>query len=120
MDVLKTRIETPLWRESMAFYTEDLGMNVVASWDDPGDRGVILALGGGSQPEALLELAHTDAPRSYTGLSLQFRVRDLAAVAERLKTRGMADGPAQRPWGSAYLTLLDPAGVRVILYQEDP
>ncbi len=117
MTGLKTRIETPFFRESIAFYAEHLGMTVLESWDENGDKGVILGLGSSAQGEAFLELAYVEAPVKYEGISLEFRVRDLVIVAERL--RGLLEfrGPEERPWGSTYLYLKDPTGIRVILYE---
>lgn len=117
MTGLKTRIETPFLQESIAFYTELLGMVVLESWDDNDDKGVILGLGTSAQAEAFLELAYVDAPKSYTGMSLQFRVRDLAVVAESLRGHWAFRGPEERPWGSTYLYMKDPTGVQVILYE---
>ena len=117
MTGLKTRIETPFFQESIAFYTEHLGMTVLESWDENGDKGVILGLGSSAQGEAFLELLCVETPKTYEGISLEFRVRDLVVVAERL--RGLLEfrGPEERPWGSTYLYLEDPSGVRVILYE---
>ena len=117
MTGLKTRIETPIFQESIAFYTEHLGMKVLESWDENGDKGVILGLRSSAQGEAFLELAYVETPRTYKGISLQFRVRDLAVVAERLRGLLQFRGPEECPWGSTYLYLEDPTGVQVILYE---
>lgn len=117
MTGLKIRIETSVLDESVAFYTQHLGMQVLDSWDDQGDRGVILGLGPSVQGEAFLELAHAEAAETYDGLSLQFRVGDLDAVVERLRGQVEFRGPKERPWGSTYLYLEDPMGVEVIVYQ---
>lgn len=114
---MKTRIETPQFDESVAFYTELVGLTVVESWDEGADRGAILALGDSPTGQAFLELAPTALPKSHDAISLQFRVTDIDAVAERLRDRWPFRGPEQRPWGSTYLYLKDPAGVRVILYE---
>ena len=95
---LKTRVETPFVRESIAFYADLLGMTVLQTWDN--DRGVILGVDSSVHGEAFLELAHTDTPSAYQGLSLQCRVEDLAAVGERLRGRIAFRGPTPRPWGS--------------------
>lgn len=39
---LKTRIETPSFQQSVAFYTELIGMTVLDSWNEAGDEGAIL------------------------------------------------------------------------------
>ena len=115
---LKTRIETPLFRETAAFYTDLLGLEVLDAWEDAGDRGVILGLGGAQDTGAFLEIAHADAA-AHAAISLQFRVNDLSAVAARLRGRWDFRGPEKRPWGSTYLYLRDPSGVRVIVYEGD-
>ncbi len=117
MTGLKTRIETLFFRESITFYSEYLGMSVLESWDKDGDKGVILGLGSSAQSEAFLELAYVETPKSYEGISLQFRVHDLVALAEKLRGHLEFRGPEKRPWGSTYLYLEDPTGIQVILYE---
>lgn len=117
MTGLKTRIETPLLTQSVGFYTEYLEMTVLESWDGENDAGAILGLGSSIQGEAFLELARSEIPRDYSGLSLQFRVRDVAAFADRLRPHLAFRGPVPRPWGSKYLYLQDPSGIQIILYE---
>ena len=119
MPGLKTRIETPFFQESIAFYSEHLGMTVLESWDEHGDIGAILGLGSSTSGEAFLELARVDAPKVYEGLSLQFRVHDLGDIADKLRGHVEFRGPDDRPWGSVYLYLEDPTGIQVILYEGD-
>ena len=117
MTGLKTRIETRFFQESIAFYSEHLGMTVLESWDDNGDKGVILGLGSSAESEAFLELAYVETRRSFEGISLQFRVHDLDVFVDRLRGHLEFHGPEDRPWGSKYLYLEDPTGVQVILYE---
>ena len=69
MTGLKTRIETRFFQESIAFYSEHLGMTVLESWDENGDKGVILGLGSSAQGETFLELAYVEIPKSYKALA---------------------------------------------------
>ena len=117
MTGLKIRIETPFVQECVAFYSKHLGMTVLETWDDNGDTGVILGLGSTTRGEAFLELAWVETPRTYEGINLQFRVADLGFVADKLRGQVTFRGPDERPWGSTYLYLEDPAGVQVILYE---
>jgi len=117
MTGLKTRLETPFLQESIAFYTEYLRMTVLESWDENGDKGVILGLGDSVEGEAFLELAYVDASKTYAGFSLQFRVDNHAGIAERLRGHWAFRGPEERPWGSTYLYMEDPSGVQVIVYE---
>lgn len=117
MTGLKTRIETTLLRESVAFYSEHLGMKVLDSWEDDGDVGAILGLGTSADGAAILELAYVETANNYIGLSLQFRVQDIDVVADELRGQLEFQGPVERPWGSKYIYLEDPTGVQVILYE---
>ena len=117
MTGLKTRIETPFFQESIAFYSEHLGMTVLDTWDDNGDKGVILGLGASAQGEAFLELGYVETAKTYEGLSLQFRVHDLGVIVDKLSGHVEFRGPVERPWGSKYLYLQDPTGIQVIVYE---
>lgn len=116
MTGLKTKIRSPLIQESVEFYTKYLGMKVLESWDDPGDRGVILGFGS-PDGEAFLEIYDTEPAPTYEGFGLQFRVTDLADVMDRLRGHVDFRGPVERPWGSTYLFFEDPSGVEVVVYQ---
>lgn len=113
---LKTRIETPLFQECLDFYADLIGMTVLESWSEPGDKGAILGLGRADGGEALLELAPAYGVRDYEAMSLQFRVGDMDLAAGRLSGRVEFQGPEKKPWGSTYIYLKDPAGISVILY----
>ncbi len=117
MTGLKTRIETPFLQESIAFYSEHLGMTVLDTYHENGDKGVIFGLGSSTQGEAFLEIAYVETRRTFEGISLQFRVHDLDVFVDRLRGHLEFHGPEQRPWGSKYLYLEDPTGVQVILYE---
>ncbi len=114
MTGLKTRIETPFIQESITFYTKYVGMTVLELW---GENGAILGLGSSIQGEAFLELAYIETPKTYEGLSLQFRVDSLAAIVKKLRGKVNFRGPKKRPWGSTYLYFEDPTGILVILYE---
>ena len=116
MTTLKTKISTPKWRECQAFYQTVFGMVIAEAWDEPGDRGVILAFENGRQ-EAFVELYDTDATHDFSGLSLQFRVDDLDHFLESLPDSIAREGPTPRPWGSTYVYLNDPAGVPIVVFE---
>ena len=113
---LKTKISTPRYRETRAFYARVFGMVVAEEWDDPGDIGVILAIPGGRR-EAYLEVYYTDDQRNFDGLSLQFRVDSVAEFMATLPDDVGREGPVDRPWGSTYLYLRDPNDIQVIVYE---
>lgn len=114
---LKTRIETDRLEETLEFYTNVLGLTVLDSWNEEGDRGAILGIGGSVDGEAFLEVGHDENPAEHGGMSLQFRVADLEPLVGKLDGRYEYRGPVERPWGSTYVYVRDPAGVDVVLYE---
>lgn len=117
MTGLKVRIETTFIAESVKFYSEYLGMAVLESWDENGDRGVILGLDSRSDGQAFLEFGYEATPQNYDGISVQIRVSNLLVIMEKLRGKIEFSGPDERPWGSKYLYLKDPSGIQVILYE---
>lgn len=113
---LKTQIAVQDIESVADFYTHVFGMEVVDFWDNPDDRGLILKQTA-SGDEALLELYEEKSPQSYQGISLQFKIPDMATFIASLPKGMVYSGPKRRPWGATYLYLTDPAGVRVIAYE---
>lgn len=113
---LKTKISTPLLEESVDFYTRLFGMNVLETWDDPDDRGVIL---GFSTPEAeaFLEIYYAEEMGNFDALSLQFRIESAEAFVESIRGKIEFRGPTPRPWGSTYVYLTDPSGIGIVVYE---
>ena len=112
---LKTKITTPRLAETVAWYRDLLGLEVVEQWDDPDDKGCILALPGGGS-EALLEIYDGPASAGFGNLGLQFRVEDVGAFQVPEDPRFASRGPVDRPWGSRYLFFTDPNGISVVLF----
>jgi len=112
---LKTKITTPLLAETVAWYCDLLAMEVVEEWNEPGDRGCILALPNG-RGETLLEIYDGPVVGGFSNLGLQFRVDDVAAFSFPDEPRFASRGPVDRPWGSRYLYFVDPNGISVVLF----
>jgi catechol 2,3-dioxygenase-like lactoylglutathione lyase family enzyme len=112
---LKTKIVTARLAETRDWYVELLGLSIIQEWDEPDDRGCILGLSRTSG-EALLEISEGEYECNYGGLSLQFRVDDVDLFAASDDCRFPSSVPVDRPWGSRYLSLSDPNGIRVIVY----
>jgi len=115
LHALKTRIVTPLYEETLAYYAGLPGLALVDQWDGPGDRGAIFALAGGAE-EASLEIYAGAGAMDYSGLSLQFRTEDADAFRTEIAQDYACEGPVDRPWGSFYLYLADPNGIRIMVY----
>jgi catechol 2,3-dioxygenase-like lactoylglutathione lyase family enzyme len=112
---LKTRLTTPRYAETVAWYRDLFGMELVEQWDEPGDKGCILALADGSN-EALLEICDGPIVAGFSDLSLQFRVDDVGEFKAPEEPRFAARGPVDRPWGSRYLFFTDPNRISVVLF----
>ncbi|MEZ5395545.1 MAG: VOC family protein [Bryobacterales bacterium] len=76
MVTLKTKITTSHLESMRDFYVAIFGMEILQEWNEPDDKGVILAIRGGDR-EALLEIAHGAQPGDFSALSLQFKVDDV-------------------------------------------
>ena len=113
---LKTKITTPLFEETKAYYRALFGLVTIEEWDDGADIGCILgfrAEGG----EAFLEIYKGDKGDGFKGLSLQFRTADLAAFAASIRGHHAYEGPTKRPWGCNYLYLTDPNGIAIVVFE---
>lgn len=114
---IKTKIWTTNVDATKSFYQQLFDLVVVEEWDDPDDTGVILSPSK-DDLSALLEIYFGEEKRAHSGLSLQFRVNDLAVFENKLIALGDIDyrGPVERPWGSEYIYLTDPNNIDVIVY----
>jgi len=113
---LKTKITTPRIQETRDFYASLFGLVVAEAWDEPGDRGCILAFPDG-KGEAFIEIYHGEAGSEFSGLSLQLRTADLDGFAAGLPPELARRGPVERPWGSRYLYLTDPNGIGIVVFE---
>lgn len=115
---LKTKITTPRLEETVAWYHDLLGLEVAEQWDDPGDRGCILAMPA-SRDEAYLEIYEGPVVAGFSNIGLQFRVDDVDGFQAPAEERFAFDGPVDRPWGSRYLNFTDPNGLSVVIFSGD-
>lgn len=115
LHALKTKIVTPLFEETLAFFAGLPGLTLVEQWDEPDDKGAILGFAGGAE-EAFLEIYAGAADADFSGLSLQFRTNNADDFRTEIAGRYACDGPVDRQWGSRYLYLTDPNGIRIIVY----
>lgn len=120
MNALKIRIASHCYKESIEFYSNVIGLTCLQRWgsSDGDDQGCIFGFSDQSG-QAFLELAPAGCKTPYAGLSLQFRVDSInqfvASLADSIDYRG----PVTKPWGSQYLTMQDPSGVALIIFQGD-
>jgi catechol 2,3-dioxygenase-like lactoylglutathione lyase family enzyme len=109
---LTTKITTLLYREVRAFYEGVMGFPIVEEWAESGDTGCILAVAEGAHLEINL-----GEPAGLDGLSLQFRVESVEDFKRAMGDLWQIEGPVKRPWGSTYLYMRDPAGVRIVVFE---
>lgn len=100
------------WVDVVAFYRDGLALEIAFE----NDWFVEFATG----PGAFLSVA--DAARSSigpgdgSGLTLSWRVADVAVERSRLQARGVEVGEIASRWGARVVDLFDPAGNRVELW----
>jgi catechol 2,3-dioxygenase-like lactoylglutathione lyase family enzyme len=124
---LKAMLRARDYDAARTFYVDVLGLSVVEAWDQPGDKGCIVAFGDGGGGGFLEILAPSpdnpkhrpafDLPVASDKIELQIHVDDVDAWAARLAGVVQTEGPVTRPWGNRYLWLRDPDGVRIALFQ---
>lgn len=115
MEILSSRmlLRPADYQRSLAFYRDSLGLAI--SREYPG--GTVFFAG-----QSLLELAGhgrpQDAPGGFAG-ALWFQVRDVYAVQEQLRERGVAIAreARQEPWTLHEMHVTDPDGITLIFVQ---
>lgn len=111
-------VETPLYGETVEFYAGALGLRVDHDWDHgPARRGTLFSAGG-----AMVEvLADPERPASGRGAGrLMIEVADARAEYARLGELGTVAiaPPREESWGHLTLSLADPNGIEVLLFEK--
>jgi lactoylglutathione lyase len=93
MKYLHTMVRVTNLEESLRFYRDALGLEVVKQRDSPQGRFTLVFLAAPGQPEAEVELTHNWDPENYTGGRnfghLAYLVDDIYAACERLQQHGV-------------------------------
>jgi catechol 2,3-dioxygenase-like lactoylglutathione lyase family enzyme len=105
------------------FYREALGMELVESWDQPGNRGALLSPGEnvGTAVIEVLELGAEAKPGFRPeNIVLSIKVDEVDAWHRHLTETGVviARGLADAPWGHRSFGVDDPDGFRIWFYQD--
>ena len=124
--VLELRVALTVhdYERLVKFYSEGLGIEPAAIWNNDGGRALILDMG-----KATLELFdetqaqvidQIEAGQRISG-SIRFalQVPDLKTAMERLLAHGatLVHAPVMTPWGDYNVRLQDPNGLQVTLFQ---
>jgi catechol 2,3-dioxygenase-like lactoylglutathione lyase family enzyme len=112
---------------ALAFYRDELGLEVRDMWVAEGSKGVLLEAGS-----ATLELFdegqaamvdEIEVGRRVAGaVRIAFRVDDSGAVADRLEAAGAErlGGPVETPWHDVNVRLAAPDGMQLTLFTPAP
>jgi catechol 2,3-dioxygenase-like lactoylglutathione lyase family enzyme len=112
---------------ALAFYRDELGLEVRDMWVAEGSKGVLLEAGS-----ATLELFdegqaamvdEVEVGRRVAGpVRIAFRVDDSGTVADRLEAAGAErlGGPVETPWHDVNVRLAAPDGMQLTLFTPAP
>jgi methylmalonyl-CoA/ethylmalonyl-CoA epimerase len=121
---LRVALTSNVYERSVKFYSEGLGIEPAAIWNNDGGRAVMLELGRASlelfderQAEVIDSL---EAGKRVSGqIRFALQVPDLQTAMERLLAHGatLVHPPVRTPWGDLNVRLQDPDGIQITLFQ---
>ncbi|MGD9793481.1 MAG: VOC family protein [Acidimicrobiia bacterium] len=117
MSALRVLLPTVRPHDLVRFYVDGLGLVVERSWDDPGNQGWLLRVGGEAYIEVLAGNDHYPAgPVGAIQLAVGVDDVDRAVTAASVLGASIAAAPADMPWGLRSATVRDPDGNLVNLF----
>ena len=121
---LRVALTTGDYERLTRFYSEGLGLEPAAIWNNGGGKALILDMGKATlelfdeaQAETIDQL---EAGRRLSGqIRFALQVPDLKAAMERLLEHGatLVHPPVITPWGDYNVRLQDPDGMQLTLFQ---
>jgi catechol 2,3-dioxygenase-like lactoylglutathione lyase family enzyme len=115
IDELVVVIRTAAFDESLTFYRDVIGIEVIEEWTDAG-HGAVLSAGGPARVELidLPDSSRVDTESMFIGL----RVASIDAMHRRAADAGheIVREPADRPWGGRGFVVRDPNGIALNIY----
>jgi catechol 2,3-dioxygenase-like lactoylglutathione lyase family enzyme len=114
---------TKNYEAMVKFYRDKLMMNITESWDEPDNRGTLLAFGGKTASTVIevIELGHEAVPGvKPVNVVLSIEVGVVDEWHDELIQRGIpiARGLVDNPWGHRSFGIDDPDGLRIWYYQD--
>ena len=109
-------VSTGHFAESLAFYRDLVGLELVEEWSEFG-HGAVLSAGGSARVEIIeLDVPDDALPRHAPFLGL--KVDDVDAIHERAVSAGapILSPLQERPWGGRGFAVQDPNGIGVNVY----
>ena len=122
MKFLWTTLAVKNLEESIAFYTNLVGLHVVRRF--PAGPGMEIAfMGNGTTDETLVELLADSSKSTVTyseDVSIGFAVDSVEAMLETVQQHNMPvhSGPVNTPGGSRFFCIKDPNGLTVQFFQQ--
>jgi methylmalonyl-CoA/ethylmalonyl-CoA epimerase len=121
---LRVALTTSHYERLVKYYSEGLGLEPAAIWNNDGGKALILDLGKATlelfderQAEIIDQL---EAGRRVSGqIRFALQVPDLQTAMERLLAHGatLVHEPVKTPWGDTNVRLQDPDGMQITLFQ---
>lgn len=121
---LRVALTTSDYERSVKFYSDGLGIEPAAIWNNGQGRALILDMGSATleifdetQAETIDQL---EADVRISGqIRFALQVPDLKSAMERLLAHGasMVHRPVITPWGDHNVRLQDPDGMQITLFQ---
>lgn len=125
MNILQVSIarHTRNYETLTSFYHDILGMEVTFTWDEPDNRGTLLAFGGeaGNTVVEVIELGNEAVPGAEpVNIALSIEVDDVDAWQKKLLEQNIniARKLEDAPWGHRSFGIDDPDGFRIWYYQD--
>lgn len=121
---LRVALTSKEYERLVKFYSEGLGIEPAALWNNEGGRAMLLTMGNATlelfderQAEVIDRLEAGQRVSGQVRLALQ--VPDLEAAMERLLAHGatLVHPPVKTPWGDYNVRLQDPDGMQITLFQ---
>jgi predicted enzyme related to lactoylglutathione lyase len=121
---LRVALTTTDYEKVVKFYSDGLGIEPAAIWNNNGGKALILDMGNATlelfderQAEIIDQL---EAGQRLSGqIRFALQVPDLKSAMERLLAHGatLVHEPILTPWGDYNVRLQDPSGLQVTLFQ---
>jgi len=125
MNMLQVSIvrHTKNYEAMVEFYRDGIRMQITEEWDDPNNRGTLLAFGGEASSSVIevIELENEAVPGvKPVNVVLSIQVENADSLHDELKERGIsiARGLEDAPWGHRSFGIDDPDGFRIWFYHD--